>query len=83
MILENPFVPGILAYFMIGEPISNREWFIYFLATLGLVFISIRPDALQTRSVLSFDSNVTMETIGIAIVCVASGVQAVGIIAMR
>jgi len=50
LILENPFVPGLMAYFIGGEEITKREIFVYSMATVGLVCLSTRHGAFQTRS---------------------------------
>ncbi len=83
LVLENPFIPGIMAYLVGGEEITLKEIFVYLLATVGLACISTRHGALQIRSQNSADVYIMNETIGIVLICVASGIQALGIIALR
>ncbi len=72
-----------MAYLVGGEEITLREIFVYFMATVGLFCISSRHGALQIRSKSSADAYIMNETIGIVLICVASGIQALGIIALR
>ena len=81
--MENPFIPGIMAWFLAGESITIKEAFIYTMVTIGLYCISYKETGLQAHAVGSEDETVVYETIGIVLTCVASGVQATGIIAMR
>jgi len=53
--MENPFVPGIMAWFLAGERITSKEAFIYLLVTVGLYFISYKETALQLHAVGSDD----------------------------
>jgi len=72
--MENPFVPGIMAWFLAGERVTSKEAFIYLLVTVGLYFISYKETALQLHAVGSDDESISYETIGIALTCVASGI---------
>jgi drug/metabolite transporter (DMT)-like permease len=74
LILENPFVPGILAYLVANENITNREWVVFVLATIGLVLLSSKASESKQQG---------MESVGIALVCVASAIQSLGIISLR
>lgn len=74
LILENPFVPGILAYLIVGEQITNKEWIVFTIATTGLALLSLKHSKSKEEG---------MESIGIALVCVASAVQSLGIISLR
>lgn len=40
LVYENSFVPGMLAYILVGEPITKKELLIYFLSTIGLFMMS-------------------------------------------
>ena len=83
LLMENPFIPGLMAWFLAGEAITGRETFIYAMVTAGLYCISYKEGAMQKPAPESLDKDLSYEIIGIALTCVASGVQAVGIIAMR
>ena len=40
LVLENPFVPGIMAYLIVGEPITRKELLVYTVASVGLICMS-------------------------------------------
>lgn len=81
--MENPFVPGLMAWFLAGEAITGRECFIYTMVTAGLYCISYKEGGLQTHTSESTNAQAANEILGITLTCVASAVQAIGIIAMR
>ena len=40
LILENPFLMSMIAFFTIGESITKHEVFVFILATIGIALIS-------------------------------------------
>ena len=44
--MENPFIPGLMAWFLAGEVITGKETFIYAMVTVGLYCISYKEGAM-------------------------------------
>jgi hypothetical protein len=49
--MENPFIPGIMAWFLAGEVITAKEAFIYTMVTIGLYCISYKEGGLQHHAI--------------------------------
>ena len=54
-----------MAYLIADEQISNKEWIVFTLATVGLALVSYNKDKSKESD---------MESIAIALVCVASAI---------
>ena len=46
LLMENPFIPGVMAWFLAGEVITKKEAFIYTMVTIGLYCISYKEGSL-------------------------------------
>ena len=40
LILENPFLTSVMAYFIIGEAITAHEVIVFFIATSGIILLA-------------------------------------------
>ncbi len=72
--MENPFIPGIMALLLVGEPITKKESVVYIMVTVGLYCISYKEGGLQVQAAGSKDEYVVYESLGIALTCVASAI---------
>ena len=77
VIMDNPFIPGLLAFIVLGEAISILEIFMWTLTSVGIYLIAERGSGEVTTHTM--DS----QLVGIACMCVASLMNAMSLISLR
>ena len=78
LILENPFLTSVMAYFIIGESITKHEILVFFMATIGIILLAQAEESKHSRH-----EKISDETIGIALTVVAAFLANLGSIALR
>ena len=77
VIMDNPFIPGLLAFLVLGEAISILEIFMWTLTSVGIYLIAERESGeIATHTMDS-------QLVGIACMCVASLLNAMSLISLR
>ena len=77
VIMDNPFIPGLLAFIVLGEAISILEIFMWTLTSVGIYLIAERGSG-EVKS-----HTVDSQLVGITCMCVASLLNAMSLISLR
>lgn len=73
IVFYSPFIPSLMSYLLIGEKVSQRDIFFFFISFLGMAFIMNPFDNIKGVS----------DIFGVVLAILASTIFTIGLIAVR